>query len=180
MTIAPRRDAASTRTRLLSAAALLFARDGYASTSVRDIADAAGANVALINRYFGSKEGLFSACLARGTARVLDESGSRAAELLLGDHQHLLLLAHHPGTERANRIRLAGLRAFGTALSAESAQQTGDDGEKYVLPAQLLLAAAIGVALLRSAGLQPLASAREQALLEPLAELAGLPRAEHR
>lgn len=180
MTLTPRRDAAGTRTRLLNAAALLFARDGYANTSVRDIADSAAANVALINRYFGSKEGLFSACLAVGTARVLEEPGGSAAERLLCDHQHLLLLAHHPGTERANRIRLAGLRAFGAALSAESAQRTDDGADSYLLPSQLLLAAAIGIALLRSAGLHPIASARDRALLEPLAELAGLPRKEHR
>ena len=59
-----RRDAASTRQLLLDAARRRFARDGYAATTVRDIADDAGVNVALISRYFDSKEGLFEACLA--------------------------------------------------------------------------------------------------------------------
>src|SRR5687768_16792368 len=59
----PRRDAARTRRRLLEAARRRFARDGYATSTVRDIADDAGVNVALISRYFTSKEGLFEACL---------------------------------------------------------------------------------------------------------------------
>src|SRR5690348_5267904 len=58
-----RRDAARTRQALLEAARHRFAGDGYAATTVRDIADDAGVNVALISRYFQSKEGLFEACL---------------------------------------------------------------------------------------------------------------------
>src|SRR5262249_4490858 len=50
-----RRDAATTRQLLLDAARQRFAIDGYAATSVRDIAHDAGVNVALINRYFTSK-----------------------------------------------------------------------------------------------------------------------------
>ena len=36
-----------------------FTRNGYEATKVREVADEAGVNVALVNRYFGSKEGLF-------------------------------------------------------------------------------------------------------------------------
>src|ERR1700744_3072446 len=57
------RDADETRQRLLQAARQRFAQDGYAATTVRDIAMEAGVNVALINRYFTSKEGLFEAYL---------------------------------------------------------------------------------------------------------------------
>jgi AcrR family transcriptional regulator len=41
------------------AATLLFTRRGYAATSVRDIAEAASVDPALVIRHFGSKEGLF-------------------------------------------------------------------------------------------------------------------------
>ena len=44
--------------RLLDAAEKVFARAGYDGASVREIAEAADANVSLINRYFGGKEGL--------------------------------------------------------------------------------------------------------------------------
>ena len=43
------------------AAAGLFVRDGYAATTVRAIASAAGVDPALVIRHFGSKEALFLA-----------------------------------------------------------------------------------------------------------------------
>lgn len=42
----------------------LFAESGYEGTSVRDIAQEAGVNVAMISYYFGSKEKLFQAVFA--------------------------------------------------------------------------------------------------------------------
>lgn len=51
----------TTRERLLHAAQGLFWARGYSNVSVRDIARAAGVDVALISRYFGSKMGLFDA-----------------------------------------------------------------------------------------------------------------------
>lgn len=45
--------------RILSVAAELFIKNGYAETSVRDIAAAANANVAHVKYYFGSKYKLF-------------------------------------------------------------------------------------------------------------------------
>jgi AcrR family transcriptional regulator len=64
------RDAARTRQRLLHTAARLFAANGYAATTVREIAHEADVNAALINRYFASKEGLFEACLTAGSHRI--------------------------------------------------------------------------------------------------------------
>ncbi len=65
------RDAAATRRALVRAARRRFATDGYRATTVRQIAADAGVNVALINRYFESKEGLFEACMMR-TSDELD------------------------------------------------------------------------------------------------------------
>lgn len=47
------------RIRILKAAKKLFALHGFDGTSVRQICDEAGANVALISYYFGGKENLF-------------------------------------------------------------------------------------------------------------------------
>src|SRR5579872_1098142 len=58
-----RRDATATRAAILEAAKGQFARLGYESTTLRDIAAEAGADVALIKRYFGGKEGLFTEAL---------------------------------------------------------------------------------------------------------------------
>jgi AcrR family transcriptional regulator len=58
-----RRDAAATRAAILEAAQGQFARLGYDRAALRDIAAEAGADVALIKRYFGGKEALFTEAL---------------------------------------------------------------------------------------------------------------------
>ena len=56
------------RARLIEAAIALFAEKGYEGTSVRDLATAAGVNVAAVSYHFGSKDALYHealrACLA--------------------------------------------------------------------------------------------------------------------
>jgi len=59
----PRADGIQARERILSAALGLFVERGYASTPVRDIAHAAGVNIAAIAYYFGDKAGLYRAAL---------------------------------------------------------------------------------------------------------------------
>lgn len=58
-----KRDADATRLAILLAAKRHFARSGYEGAFVRDIAADAGVDAALINRYFGGKQGLFAAAL---------------------------------------------------------------------------------------------------------------------
>ncbi|MBK6850620.1 MAG: CerR family C-terminal domain-containing protein [Burkholderiales bacterium] len=56
-------DVEPSRERLLRAALRLFADQGYARTSTREIAEAAEANLAAISYYFGDKAGLYRALL---------------------------------------------------------------------------------------------------------------------
>ncbi len=58
---AQRSDGAEARARILYAALALFAAKGFAKTSTREIATAAGANIAAISYYFGDKAGLYAA-----------------------------------------------------------------------------------------------------------------------
>lgn len=60
-----RRDSAATRTAILEAATRRFACQGYEHAGVREIAADAGVTAALVNRYFGSKEGLFAEVVER-------------------------------------------------------------------------------------------------------------------
>lgn len=60
-----RRGSAATREAILEAAAGRFASNGYAGAGVREIAADAGVTAALVNRYFGSKEGLFTEVIER-------------------------------------------------------------------------------------------------------------------
>lgn len=52
-----------TRTRILEAAALVFAEKGYARATTRAIASAAGVNEVTLFRHFGNKRNLFSAVM---------------------------------------------------------------------------------------------------------------------
>ncbi len=72
---------ATSRMALLSAALEEFGLHGPNAASVRDICERAGQNVAAVNYYFGSKEGLYlavaehlAASIATGTAQVLEPS----------------------------------------------------------------------------------------------------------
>ena len=55
------RDGEDARHRLVHAGLRLFAGKGYTNTTTRELADAAGVNVAAISYYFGDKAGLYRA-----------------------------------------------------------------------------------------------------------------------
>lgn len=181
-----RRNAAQTRQLLLEVARVRFARDGYASTTVRDIADAAGVNVALISRYFTSKEGLFEACLATAVTELRrdaedlprDDVAATIARRIAAPteapqmQEALLLMLRSSGDERVDEIRRAVLRAVSERLAATTSgrPETPDD-DPLLLPAQIVIATTVGMALLRSIGVRPVSSAIEHDLVEPLSDL---------
>ena len=73
-----------TKRQILRAAEILFAREGYAGTSLRQITELAGVNVAAVNYHFGSKENLLVELLDRVIApittkrlKLLDEAESK-------------------------------------------------------------------------------------------------------
>ncbi len=57
------RDSERSKRALLKAGTELFAEKGYSRARLRDIAERAGLDAALVIRYFGSKEGLYRATL---------------------------------------------------------------------------------------------------------------------
>ena len=73
------------RDRILSEAQTLFAENGYAGTSTRAIAQAAGVNLAQLHYYFGAKRDLFKAAYLRGAARVT-EARQRALQDARAEH----------------------------------------------------------------------------------------------
>ena len=82
------RNADRTREDILRAACHAFSVHGYAQATVRQIASDAGINVALVLRYFGSKERLFEAALLESLniGRLIEGErnafGDRLARLL--------------------------------------------------------------------------------------------------
>jgi len=63
---------AGTKERIMQAAERLFAEQGYAATSVGQIAQAAGANRALLYYYFQDKRDLYWAIIEGGLKQVLE------------------------------------------------------------------------------------------------------------
>lgn len=179
------RDAGKTRHLLLQAARRRFARDGYSATTVRDIATDAGVNVALINRYFASKEGLFEECLARASEDLdtgdagestLDQTVQsmirQIAESSSGEQSlQLLLLLRSSGDDHADRIRHDTLTSLTERLAA-AGDPSGPISEERRLHAQIALSITLGLVLTRSStGLEPLTSATEDALRGPLSRI---------
>lgn len=180
------RGAAATRSRLVEAASRRFATDGYRGTTVRSIADDARVNVALINRYFGSKEGLFEACVSR-TATELDptaaEEGVPTAEEIIerliarvvtpGDTVaplEMLLLLRSSGDDEAEAISRRTLEYFTETLArAAGWDEDNPATSETLIRAQIVLAAAAGLVMLRSSNkAEPAASATAEELAAPL------------
>lgn len=67
--------------RVLDAAADLFVRDGYAATSIRDIANVVGLRPPSLYAHFRSKHEILAAILTRGYRRTLErmDAAARAA-----------------------------------------------------------------------------------------------------
>jgi AcrR family transcriptional regulator len=77
---------------ILDVASLAFAADGFAGTGVADVARAAGISKPLVYSYFGSKEGLFAACLDRAGTLLGDEIERIAREDVVGIERGLRTL----------------------------------------------------------------------------------------
>jgi len=57
---------------IMGVAVELFSKNGFEGTSMRDLANAAGVNIAMINYYFGTKEKLFEAIVEGGSVLFRD------------------------------------------------------------------------------------------------------------
>jgi AcrR family transcriptional regulator len=110
-------DDGHTHARLLAAAARLFADHGYAHVTIRDICDAARANIAAVNYHFDGKSGLYDEVVTRAIAAmqsVTDEAiragEGRNAEARL--HAYVEVLLTKVATDADGWIHHIMLREF--------------------------------------------------------------------
>ena len=171
------RDAAATRAALLRAAMRRFTMYGYEGTTTRDIAAAAGVNVSLIARYFGSKEGLYSAVLAESAVSVESHQSSDLVEEVIegfrpdawlefgGEHPLLLLLRDHGHDDRAGELRRRSLAGAVARLTRQVQPGAAADDAAARLRGATVLAVVAGLLALRSSlpG-DPFTQADEEAL----------------
>jgi AcrR family transcriptional regulator len=175
-----RRDAAATRSAILTAATRRFASQGYEHAGVREIAADAGVTAALVNRYFGSKEGLFAevidhaldvrslmegdrATLAERLARVVVYGKADIAP----DHDiPLLLLLHSIDEPRAAELLRTTLNR--NMLTSLAERIGGPDAD---VRATMAFAQMLGFAILdRRIWLRQLAGGRREQLVALLSE----------
>jgi AcrR family transcriptional regulator len=171
-------DAEASRRALLDAARGIFDEVGYDRATTREIGERAGVDPALIARYFDSKEGLFIAAIAAGSAEE-EEIDFAPAELL-----HFLLerwdeRGHNPISRAlASPALTPGAReqisaVIGDRVLAGLVAQLRERGvAEPELRAELLVALAVGVAMTRANGtLETLAAAPREQVLTTLGPL---------
>jgi AcrR family transcriptional regulator len=100
-----------TKERLLEAAGELFATQGIGSTSVREIAQKAGVNGALVSHYFGGKEGLYGECVESMYRQLSELQESLlpkilSAESLRSAIELAVIDGFHLGRKNRNSLRL--------------------------------------------------------------------------
>ncbi len=152
-----RRDAAATREAILEAATRRFTTEGYQSAGAREIAADAGVTAALVNRYFGSKEGLFAEVIERAFDMqhlLPDHRGDLAEHLarvmVYGQedapdrvHTPLLLLLHSATEPHAVKLFRRDLNRTELQLLAE--RIGGDDA---AVRAAMIVAQLTGFAIM--------------------------------
>jgi len=154
-------DAAASRQALLKAAAELFDERGYERATIREIGERAGVDPALIARYFGGKEGLYLAALSDPeSARAITCSASEPAVAIRDmlrrwDERgstpfRRALMSHDPTPEVREQVG-AMLESRLLGPMAQELRRRGH--EDAVLRAQVAVAVATGVELLRENGL---------------------------
>jgi AcrR family transcriptional regulator len=152
-----KRDAVATRAAILEAATGRFATLGYESAGVREIAADAGVTAALVNRYFGSKEGLFAEVVERALdmGNLLEgrrgDLADHLARLMVYGRGHsrdrvytpLLLLLHSAAEPSAVKLFRRDLNRTALPLLAE---QIG--GGDAAVRALLVMAQLTGFAIM--------------------------------
>ena len=155
--VAPRpRNAEATRAAILTAAQERFSRESYDDVGMRDIAGDVGVDAALVSRYFGSKEDLFTSVL---------DSCSNGRELMEGERSGFGRrvaneIIFKPAKEGKLKGLLIMLRSVGSTKAMELVQRTGTErffnpfaewvgGEDAMVRARLAAATIMGMAVSR-------------------------------
>ena len=134
---ATRSDGVEARARLLHAALRLFAEKGFANTSTRELAAAAGVNIAAISYYFGDKAGLYRAAYTEPMGSCNDLIVCNVGDVSLEQALRLML------TQIVEPMKLGDLVQLCTRLHfREMVEPTGlwaEEIDNGIRPAQVAL-----------------------------------------
>ena len=175
------RNAAATREAILASARSRFLDESYENVGLREIAGDAGVDVALIGRYFGSKEQLFHEVL-RGmrcdwldTAIAVDELPAYLAAMVLchdeeedrEDLDRLLIILRSASSPQASELVRTAFRE--DVIEPVSRLLSGPDAELRVATAFSILT---GLSVMRTfMGVEPLCGCERDKLERKLVGL---------
>ncbi|MDF3307987.1 TetR family transcriptional regulator [Rhodococcus sp. T2V] len=145
------RNAAATREAILRSAVIAFTRHGYDGVGVREIAQSAGVTAMLVNRYFGSKEQLFTEAvdtafaprtvLSDNPATLAGDVAARLVERTAPESEHLdpfLLMLRSASNPRAAEIVRAGVERHAGRYLSELLE--GPDADERAMLAHSVIA----------------------------------------
>lgn len=155
---------------MLAVAEEVFAERGYAGAAMDEIADRVGVSKPMLYEYFGSKDGLFTACVSRVRAELLDATrkavegapsaeeamrrGHRAFFTFVDEHAaawsvllHESRVTQGKAVEAIDEIREQQTGFIVELLAAYQPEAARDDLDAY---AQLLVGAAERLAVWRT------------------------------
>lgn len=178
-----RRNAAATRAAILDSARRAFARAGYDGAGVREIAKEAGVTAMMVNRYFGSKEGLFAEAIAESMATtsvltpvILDSpaSGNAFAAALINitkkdatPLEGFQIMLRSASSERAAEIGREQIEKHHQRLIAAALR-----GDAAAQRAAIVLSLVAGFQVMRQViGLSALTATEPEALIKVLGPL---------
>lgn len=177
--LARKRDADATRAAILAAAKIHFARSGYEGGYLRDIAADAGVDAALINRYFGGKDGLFAAALKDS---IRPDAISQWERQTFGRDIAKMMANHaHHDNDRMHAFQFL-LRAATSPATAPLLNEAVQDrfmapirawigGERAEARARIVASIFIGLLVERLIRDEPLANTERDAFIERTGEL---------
>lgn len=148
-----KRDSEATRKAIIEAAGSCFGRAGYDQVTLREIASLAGVDVALVGRYFGSKEELFAEWISRAPRPKIEYPNDRgtfgewmARRVLNKERDVSRMLALHHAVTNPGAAAIVRRMMLERSIGPLGAWIGGEDGE---LRASLIVAHLIGQSVLR-------------------------------
>lgn len=178
-----RRNAAATREAILISARRAFAQKGYDGVGLREIAAGAGVTAMLVNRYFGSKEQLFTEVIAAVAASPIILSHKNLQKANLAEALATALVEITKAGEAPLEGFLIMLHSASSTRAAELGRQQVESGHQKLLTslltgelapqrAALMLSLVAGVQAMRQMmGLSALAQSEPADLIQLLTPL---------
>lgn len=112
-----------TKLKIIAAAKKYFTLRSYEQVGLREIAKTAGVDVALVNRYFGTKKNLYQIVIEETYGTNKNAQATTAKSSMFANADIGKLLAHHMIKIQSNEIYAARNNLFLQSITSETASE---------------------------------------------------------